>query len=345
MTKLVIQIPCYNEEHSLPITLASLRRELPGVDELELLIIDDGSTDATAAVARAHGVEHVVILPRHQGLAKAFLAGLEASLRAGADIIVNTDADNQYCADDIPKLIAPILAGQAELVVGARPILAVEHFTWTKKCLQRIGSWVTRKISNTEVQDAPSGFRAISRQAASRLHVFNDYTYTIETIIQAGLKGMAVASVPVRTNAHLRPSRLIRGLWSYLSRQVLTMVRVFMTYRPFPFFAVPGAIMLGIGILISLRFLYFYFMVGGQGHVQSLILAALLLGLGFFLVVIGLIADLIAVNRALLEGIDWRVKRLEELGLSEGQQNRAWASGYGAPEHREPGDLRGARRD
>ena len=320
MSKLVIQIPCYNEEQTLPITLASLPLDLPGIDEVEWLVIDDGSSDGTVAVARAHGVNHIVVLPRHQGLAKAFLAGLEASLRLGADIIVNTDADNQYCADDIPKLIAPILSGQAELVVGTRPIAAVEHFSWTKKCLQRLGSWVTRKISNTEVQDAPSGFRAMSREAARRLHVFNDYTYTIETIIQAGLKGMAVASVPVRTNGHLRPSRLIRGLWKYLSRQVLTMVRVFMTYRPFPFFAVPGAVMFGLGFLIGLRFLYFFFAGGGQGHVQSLILAALLIGTGFFLVVIGLVADLIAVNRALLEGIDWRIKRLEETALPRRDQ-------------------------
>ena len=328
MTKLVIQIPCYNEAESLPITLASLPTSLPGVDQVEWLVIDDGSTDGTAATARAHGVNHVVVLPRHQGLAKAFLAGIDASLSVGADIIVNTDADNQYCANDIPKLIAPILEGQAELVIGTRPIATVEHFSWTKKRLQRLGSWVTRKISNTEVQDAPSGFRAMSREAARRLHVFNGYTYTIETIIQAGLKGMAVVSVPVRTNNHLRPSRLIRGPWSYLGRQVLTMVRVFMTYRPFPFFAVPGALMFGTGLFIGVRFLYFYFTVGGQGHVQSLILAALLMGIGSFLVVIGLIADLIAVNRALLEGIDWRVKRLEEMG-SASQQVGLWSPTYG----------------
>lgn len=326
MTKLVIQIPCYNEAETLPITLASLPTSLPGVDEVEWLVIDDGSSDGTAAAARAHGVNHVVVLPRHQGLAKAFLAGVDASLDVGADIVVNTDADNQYCAEDIPRLIAPILSGQAELVIGTRPIATVEHFSWTKKRLQRLGSWVTRKISNTEVQDAPSGFRAMSREAARRMHVFNDYTYTIETIIQAGLKGMAVMSVPVRTNDHLRPSRLIRGLWSYLGRQILTMVRVFMTYRPFPFFAVPGALMFGIGFLISLRFLYYYFTVSGQGHVQSLILAALLMGLGFFLVIVGLIADLIAVNRALLEGIDWRLRKLEEMGQTDEAHAGQWSS-------------------
>lgn len=321
MTKLVIQIPCYNEEQSLPITLASLPVEIPGIDQVEWLVIDDGSTDATAAVARAHGVRHVVVLARHQGLASAFLAGLEASLRLKADIIVNTDADNQYSAEDIPKLIAPIMAGVAELVVGARSIASVEHFSWGKKVLQRLGSWVTRKVSNTEVEDAPSGFRAMSREAARRLHVFNRYTYTLETIIQAGLKGMAVASVPVRTNRQLRPSRLVRGLGRYVGRQVLTMIRVFMTYRPFRFFAVPGAVMFGIGFLIGLRFLYFFLTTGGQGHIQSLILAALLMGMGFFLAVIGLIGDLIAVNRALLEGIDWRVKRVEEAVLGSRDSN------------------------
>jgi glycosyltransferase involved in cell wall biosynthesis len=315
MTKLVIQIPCYNEEATLPLTLASLPSIVPGIDQVEVLVIDDGSTDATAAIARASGVSHVVVLPRHQGLAAAFLTGLDTALGLGADVIVNTDADNQYSAQDIPDLVRPILKGEAELVVGARSIASVEHFSWNKKVLQRLGSWVTRKVSNTEVLDAPSGFRAMSREAARRLHVFNRYTYTIETIIQAGLKGMAVASVPVRTNAQLRPSRLVSGMGSYVGRQVLTMMRVFMTYRPFRFFAVPGAIAFAVGFSLGLRFLYFLFTAGGQGHVQSLILAALLMGMGFFLAVIGLLADLIAVNRALLEGIDWRVKRMEEATL------------------------------
>ena len=290
-------------------------------------MIDDGSTDQTAATARAHGVNHVVVLPRHQGLARAFLAGLDASLKVGADIVVNTDADNQYCADDIPALIAPILAGEAELVVGTRPIATVEHFSWTKKRLQRLGSWVTRKISNTEVQDAPSGFRAISREAARRLHVFNDYTYTIETIIQAGLKGMAVAQVSIRTNHHLlalpadprflelpEPPGLDDGprVHDLSSVSVLRRARRIVVRDRIP--------------LISLRFLYFYFTIGGQGHVQSLILAALLMGLGFFLVVIGLIADLIAVNRALLEGIDWRVRKLEEMGRADEAQAGQWSS-------------------
>jgi glycosyltransferase involved in cell wall biosynthesis len=312
MTKLLIQIPCYNEEGTLGIALAALPRQLPGVDAVEWLVIDDGSTDRTALVAREHGADHVVRLPRNQGLARAFIVGLDACLARGADVIVNTDADNQYCAEDIPRLIEPILAGKADMVVGARPIDQIRHFSWLKKVLQRAGSWVVRRASRTKVPDATSGFRAMSREAAMRLNVFNDYTYTLETIIQAGQKGMAVAHVPVRTNPDLRPSRLVRSIPSYLRRSLLTIVRIFMTYQPFRFFAVPGAVFFGAGLLVGLRFLYFYFTDEGGGHVQSVILAALFLGLGFFLVVVGLLADLIAVNRQLLEKIDWRVRQLEE---------------------------------
>jgi glycosyltransferase involved in cell wall biosynthesis len=312
MTKLVIQIPCYNEEDLLPVTLAALPREVPGVDVVEWLIVDDGSVDRTAEVARAHGVDHVVRLPRHQGLSRAFVAGLEASLKAGADIVVNTDADNQYSADDIPKLIEPILAGEAEIVVGERPIGEIRHFSPVKKTLQRLGSWLTRVISGTDVKDAPSGFRALSREAAMRLHVFNEYTYTIETIIQAGQKGMAITSVPVRTNRQLRPSRLVRSLPGYVNRQVLTMIRIFMTYRPFRFFAILGGLSFLAGFAIGVRFLYFYFTAGGRGHIQSLILAALLMGVGVFLGVVGLLADLIGVNRQLLEELDWRLKKVEQ---------------------------------
>ena len=322
MPKLVIQIPCHNERATLPIVLASLPRALPGIDAIEWLVIDDGSVDGTADVAIAGGVDHVVRLPRQRGLASAFMAGLEGSLKAGADIIVNTDADNQYCSDDIPKLIAPILAGEAEIVVGARPISATRHFSLGKKVLESLGSWVTRFLSNTDVEDAPSGFRAISRGAALRLHVFNGYTYTIETIIQAGRNGMAIRSVPVRTNPPLRPSRLMRGLTSYVARQVLTMVRVFMTYRPFRFFAVPGAILFALGMLLGLRFLYYYVTAGGSGHVQSVVLAALLMGTGFFLGVVGLIADLVGVNRTLLEQVDWRLKKLEETLTGRAQTTR-----------------------
>jgi glycosyltransferase involved in cell wall biosynthesis len=312
MTKLVIQIPCYDEEEALPTTLACLPRELPGVDSVEWLVIDDGSSDGTVEVARKNGVDHIVALPRHQGLARAFVAGLEAATRAGADIIVNTDADNQYRAEDIPRLIAPILAGEAQIVVGERPIAEISHFSTSKKQLQRVGSWVTRKLSGTNVADAPSGFRAMTREAALKLHVFSDYTYTIETIIQAGQKGMAVTSVPIRTNRELRSSRLISNVPRYIQRQVLTMARIFMTYKPFRFFALPGAITFAAGFLIGLRFLWFYATGGGSGHVQSLILSALLMGAGGFLVLVGFLADLISVNRKLLEGVDWRLRKVED---------------------------------
>jgi glycosyltransferase involved in cell wall biosynthesis len=312
VTKLIIQIPCRNEEATLGLTLRALPRTLPGVNIIERLIVDDGSSDQTIQVARAHGVDHVVALPRHQGLAKAFVAGLEASLKAGADIIVNTDADNQYCADDIPKLIAPILKGNADIVIGARSIGEVAHFSPVKKSLQKLGSWVVRLASRTDIPDAPSGFRAISRNAAMQLHVFNEYTYTLETIIQAGQKSMAITSIPIRTNPYSRPSRLYKNIPTYLQRQVSTIIRIFMTYRPFRFFAGPGILLFTFGVLISLRFLYFYFTEGGVGHVQSLILSSLLMGSGFFLVVVGLLADLIAVNRNLLERLDWKMQQFEE---------------------------------
>lgn len=298
----------------LPTTLGALPRQVEGFAEVEWLVIDDGSTDGTAAIAAANGVDHIVRLPRHRGLARAFVEGLNRAVEAGADVVVNTDADNQYCTEDIPALVAPILAGKAELVVGTRVL--DRRVPLVKRWLQRLGSWATRVVSNTSVQDAPSGFRAMSRAAAMRIHVFNDYTYTIETIIQAGQKGMAVACVPVRTNPPTRESRLIRGLWRYVGRQLLTMVRVFVTYKPFRFFFFPGAVLFGSGLLIALRFVYFYITAGGAGHVQSVILAALLMGSGFFLVVVGLLADLLAVNRSLLEEVEWRVRRLEEWELT-----------------------------
>lgn len=317
MTKLIIQIPCYNEEAVLAETLAGLPRELPGVDEVQWLVIDDGSTDRTAEIAQAHGVDHVIRLPRNQGLARAFVVGLETCLRLGADVIVNTDADNQYCAADIPRLIEPVLAGRAEMVVGARPIQQMNEFSWIKRLLQRLGSAVVRFVSRTNIPDAPSGFRAFSRSAAARLNVFNEYTYTLETIIQAGLKNMAVVSVPVRTNKPLRPSRLVRSIPDYLRRSFLTIVRIFMTYQPFRFFALPGVLVFSVGLAIGLRFLYFYLTGQGSGHVQSLILAALLLGSGFFLVVVGLLADLISVNRKLLEKLDARLRAIEEAQREE----------------------------
>jgi len=312
MTKLIIQIPSYNEEQTLPITLARLPREIPGIDTVEWLVIDDGSTDRTAEVAREQGVDHIVRLPRNQGLARAFAAGLEACLRAGADIVVSTDADNQYCSEDIPKLIEPILAGKAEMVVGARPISEMAHFPAVKKILQKVGSWVVRLASNTDIPDAPSGFRALSRDAAMQLNVFSEYTYTLETIIQAGQKNMAITAVPVRVNEDLRSSRLIKSVPTYLWRSAVTILRIFMAYRPFRFFAVIGTVFFLVGFLIGLRFLVYYLWGEGTGKVQSLILASMLMGTGFYVFIMGLLADLISVNRKLLEQVDWRIQRLED---------------------------------
>jgi glycosyltransferase involved in cell wall biosynthesis len=311
MTKLVIQIPCYNEAETLGIAVQALPRSIPGVDCVEVLVIDDGSLDNTADVARALGVDHVVRLTHNQGLAKAFMAGLDAALKMGADIIVNTDADNQYCADDIPRLVQPVLLGQAEIVVGARPIDKIRDFSPVKKALQKLGSWVVRLASDTQIPDAPSGFRAFSRDAALRLNVFNEYTYTLETIIQAGQKGMAIQSVPVRTNGYLRPSRLVKSIPSYVKRSIFTILRIFMTYKPLRFFLLLGAGPFGIGFLLGVRWLVLYFAGTPRSHVPSLILAAILLLIGVQLWVLGLVADLLAVNRKMLEEIQLRSRRAE----------------------------------
>ena len=301
--KLIIQIPCYNEAATLAITLAELPRHVPGFDTVEWLIIDDGSVDDTIAVAKANGVDHVARHSRNQGLARAFMTGLEASLAAGADVIVNTDADNQYNPGDIPALVEPILSGKAEIVIGARPISMIEHFSPVKKALQRLGSWVVRVASGTEVPDAPSGFRAWSRAAAQRMMVFNNYTYTLETIIQAGQKNMAVTSVPVKVNGDLRPSRLVKSIPSYIKRSIITIIRIFIIYRPFRFFASIGLILFLAGLLLGLRFLYYYLAGEGSGHVQSLILTSVLLSMGFQTILIAFVADLLAANRKLLEDI------------------------------------------
>ena len=310
MVKLIIQIPCYNEEATLGVTLAELPQSLPGVDCVEWLIIDDGSLDRTVEVARACGVKHVVQFPYNQGLAKAFMAGVEASVRAGADIIVNTDADNQYCAADIPKLIVPILQGEADMVMGARPINDIPHFSPLKKRLQGFGSWVVRLASNTQIPDAPSGFRAFSREAALKFNVFNEYTYTLETIIQAGQRGMKVESVPVRTNGYLRPSRLVKSIPSYVQRSLFTILRIFMTYRPLRFFLFAGSVPFSLGFLLGVRWLILYFGGTPRSHVPSLILAAILMLIGFQLWILGLIADLLAVNRKILEDNQLHFRRL-----------------------------------
>jgi glycosyltransferase involved in cell wall biosynthesis len=316
MTRLIIQIPCYNEEETLGITLSALPRHLPGVKHVEWLVINDGSTDRTVEVAKEFGVHHIVDLPRNQGLAKAFMAGLEAAVKAGADVIVNTDADNQYCADDIPKLIEPILDGRMDIVVGERPISEIKHFSVTKKAFQRLGSWAVRMVSNTEIADAPSGFRAISRRAALRLNVFNDYTYTLEMIIQAGRKGMAITSVPIRTNSYLRPSRLIKSMASYLLRSFMTIWRIFMLYKPLQFFIIIGSIPFSVGFLLGIRWLILFLMGTPRSHVPSLVLAAILMLIGFQLWMFGLLADLLGANRKMMEEIQLRVRQVE-MGFEE----------------------------
>jgi len=308
--KLIIQIPCYNEEDTLPVTLAALPRQVPGFDQVEWLVIDDGSTDDTVRVAREAGVDHIVRHTRNQGLARAFMTGLDTCLRLGADVIVNTDADNQYNAEDIPTLVAPILEGRADIVVGARPIESIAHFSLAKKLLQKVGSWVVRVVSKTDIPDAPSGFRAMSRLAAQQLMVFNDYTYTLETIIQAGQKNMAITWVPVRVNENLRPSRLVRSIPSYVWRSIITIVRIFVIYRPFRFFGTVALILIVSGVLLGARYLWFLARDPKAGHVPSLILAAILLISGFFTALVALLADLLAANRKMLEEIRFAIKRI-----------------------------------
>lgn len=309
--KLIIQIPCFNEAETLGLALSYLPRNVSGIDKVEWLIIDDGSVDSTADIARQNGVEHVVRHTRNQGLARAFMTGIEASLRLGADVIVNTDADNQYNAADIDALVAPVVAGKADMVVGARPIDTIKHFSPIKKFLQKMGSWAVRMASKTDVPDAPSGFRAMSRDAAMQLNVFNNYTYTLETIIQAGQKNMAITAVPVRVNEDLRPSRLVKSIPAYIQRSLVTIIRIFVVYRPFRFFMTIGAVLLLIGLGIGARFLYFYVAGDGNGHIQSLIAAAILLGMGFQTVLVAFMADLFSVNRRLLESIRYKVNELD----------------------------------
>lgn len=309
--KLIIQIPCYNEEETLLIALNALPKHIDGVDEIEYLIINDGSVDRTEQLAMEWGVNYVVHFKRNLGLAKGFLAGIDLALRKGADIIVNTDADNQYCADDIAKIVQPIIEKKADIVIGERPIDETEHFSPLKKKLQHFGSWVVRKASNTDIPDAPSGFRAYSRNAAMKLNVYNEYTYTLETIVQAGRNKMAITSVPIRTNPELRKSRLFHSMFGYVKKSMITILRAFLMYRPLSAFTIMSVIFAIPGLILSIRYLVFIAMGQGGGHVQSLILAILLLIIAVQSFMMGMQADIMSVNRKLLEDIQYRVKKME----------------------------------
>lgn len=307
--KLIIQIPCYNEEKTLPLTFADLPKQIDGIDEIEYLIINDGSKDKTVEVAKKLGINHIVSFKQNKGLARGFMAGIDACLRLGADIIVNTDADNQYCGYDIENLVRPILNNEADIVIGERPIDTTEHFSWKKKKFQRLGSWVVRMASSTDIPDAPSGFRAYSREVAMKLNVINEYTYTLETIIQAGRNKAAMKSVPIRTNAETRKSRLFGSMWGYIKRSASTIIRSFMMYKPLKFFGAIGSIIFILGFALGIRYLIFLFRDSNTGHVQSLILAAILMMIGFQTIVTGLQADLIAANRRIMEDIQFRVRK------------------------------------
>ena len=304
--KLIIQIPCLNEAETIGVTLSALPRTVDGFDTVEWLIIDDGSRDNTCEVAKEHGVDHIVEHRRHKGLARAFMSGIQECIRLDADVIVNTDADNQYNAADIPQLVAPIIAGRADIVIGARPIEEIQHFSRTKKVLQKLGSWMVRQISFTDLPDTTSGFRALTREAARRTMVFSEYTYTLETIIQAGHRKLSIESVPVRVNDDQRPSRLLKSIPSYIRQSAITLIRIYVVYRPFHFFGSIGIAFFVAGCLIGLRFVYYYFTGNGSGHIQSLILMSVLLGMGFQTILIAFVADLFSANRKILEDIRYR---------------------------------------
>jgi glycosyltransferase involved in cell wall biosynthesis len=313
VTKLIIQIPCLNEAETLPATLADLPRSIPGIDVIETLVIDDGSKDGTSDVARQAGVDHVVRLRRNKGLAAAFAAGIDASLKQGADFIVNTDADNQYPGHQIPLLLAPLLNGAADIVIGDRNIAEVRHMSWRKRQLQRLGSWVVRQVSNTSVPDTTSGFRAYTRDAAMRMTIVSEFSYTLESIIQAGKKRMAIAHVPIATNPRTRQSRLFDSIFSYIKRSAATIVRIYAMYEPLKIFSYIGVAIVACGLLLSLRFVYTYLtepLASGR-NLQSLIIGAVLMIVGFQVLLIGLVADVISAVRKLLEDLVYRVKSIE----------------------------------
>ncbi|MBK5296289.1 MAG: glycosyltransferase family 2 protein [Vicinamibacteria bacterium] len=311
MTKLIIQIPCLNEAETLPGTLRDLPRSLTGIDRIEVLVVDDGSRDGTSEVARAHGVQHVVRFRRRKGLAAAFVAGIDAALKLGADFIVNTDADNQYVGADIAKLIDPLVRGEADIVIGDRNIQALSEMSAQKKRLQRLGSWVVRQVSGTQVPDTTCGFRAYTREAALRMTIVSEFSYTLESIIQAGRRRMAIAHVSIRTNPRVRPSRLFDSIFSYIKASTATIVRVYTMYEPLKVFSYIGAAIFLSGAALVVRFLYYYLTGTGLGHVQSLILSAVLMIVGFQVLLIGLVSDVISGNRKLLEDLTYRVRSIE----------------------------------
>jgi len=321
--KLIIQIPCLNEAETLPETLRDLPTEVPGIDEIETLVIDDGSTDGTAEVARAHGVDHVVRFRSNKGLAAAFMTGLDTALGLGADIIVNTDADNQYDGRDVATLVAPLIAGTADIVIGDRNVRSLRHMPLSKRWLQLIGSWVVRQVSGTRVPDTTSGFRAYTREAALRQTIVSEFTYTLESIIQAGKKRMAIAHVPVGTNEDTRPSRLFGSVFTYVKKSAATIVRIYTMYEPLKVFTLAGALVFAVGFTISLRFLWLYLQGMGQGNVQSLILSAVLMIVGFQIVLIGLMADVLSANRKLSEELLYRVRTMELRGQEADRRPRS----------------------
>jgi glycosyltransferase involved in cell wall biosynthesis len=308
--KLIVQIPCLNEEATLPETLRAIPRIIPGVDVVEVLVVDDGSTDRTSEVARANGADHVVRFTRRKGLAAGFMAGLDACLKLGADVIVNTDADHQYPGHEIPRLVGPILAGEADMVVGDRGVQQVAHFSWTKRRLQALGSWVVRWVSGTHLPDATSGFRALNREAALRINIVSEFTYTLESIIQAGKKRLAITHLPIEAR-QTRPSRLFGSMWEYVKRSAATILRIYAMYEPFKVFVVLGSLLLLGGSAAGARYAYFWLIGDVRGHLQSAFAAILLLILGFLTLLWGIMADLIASNRKLLEDLLYRVRKIE----------------------------------
>ncbi len=331
MTKLIIQIPCLNEAATLPATLADLPRALPGIDTIEYLVIDDGSTDGTSDVARAHGVHHIVRFNRQRGLAAAFAAGIDAALRQGADYIVNTDADNQYPGAEIPRLLAPLLTGQYDIVIGDRNIREIPHMSWYKKLLQRAGSWAVRRVSNTGVPDTTSGFRGYTREAALRMTIVSEFSYTLETIIQAGKRRMAIAHVEIPTNARTRPSRLFDSLYGYIKRSSATIVRIYTMYEPLKVFTYIGGTFVLIGLILGLRVVYYYFQNEAFRHIAAAVASATLIIVGFLIVLIGLVADAISGSRKLTEDVLYRLRRME---LDHNRDARRRDSGDSGEGHR-----------